>query len=620
MAWRLWRSFYHRVCLYLKEEEEMKKNKRLIKGTWVLIPILMLLTIFMGAPSYGATVDVYLQAGVTTILAGAYGLTPNENILMWGYAQCTDGTFNNCQPVSVPGPPLTATEGDTLNIHLKNNLTPVLISGLTPPATLPMVTEPTSIIINGQTPVLTSGTWPTWTDGTIGNRGTDLTKRVRSFTTETSPNGGTNTYTFTLLKAGTYLYQSGTHPSVQVQMGLYGDLKVYPTTAGRAYSDPSTAYSTEVTLLYSEIDPELHYSIASGLYGTPPELPPTPPTRGKMTSTMNYDPQFFLINGEPYTAATAPIPAGPPGQVLLRFLNAGLQTKVPQLINFYMTVIAEDGNPFTYSKQQYSMLLSAGKTMDAIITTTAAGNIPVYDRALNLTNKATSPGGALRYLQVGALVNNPPTITSTPVLTATVGVLYNYDVNATDPNGDTLTYSLTTFPTGMTINSTTGLIAWTPTAGQAPSQAVTVRVTDPGGLFATQSFTITVQAAPTIHIGDLDGTSANLPAPPANRWRATVTATVHDQNHALVSGATVTGTWSTGDTNGRTLSCTTATTGPSIGTCPLTSGRINTNTANVTFTVTNVTKTGATYLSSANHDPDSGAQASNGTSFTVPRP
>ena len=88
--------------------------------------------------------------------------------------------------------------------------------------------------------------------------------------------------------------------------------------------------------------------------------------------------------------------------------------------------------------------------------------------------------------------NQSPTITSTPITTATVGAVYTYDVNATDPDGDTLTYSLTTNLAGMTINSTTGLINWTPTS--AGDYEVTVRVSD-GSLFDTQSFTIRVEAA-----------------------------------------------------------------------------------------------------------------------------
>jgi hypothetical protein len=95
-----------------------------------------------------------------------------------------------------------------------------------------------------------------------------------------------------------------------------------------------------------------------------------------------------------------------------------------------------------------------------------------------------------------------PTITSTPVLTATVGVAYSYDVNATDPNaGDVLTYSLDTAPAGMTINAVSGLIGWTPTSAQVGSNAVTARVADGRGGFVTQSFTVVVPAVnrpPTI--------------------------------------------------------------------------------------------------------------------------
>jgi len=89
-----------------------------------------------------------------------------------------------------------------------------------------------------------------------------------------------------------------------------------------------------------------------------------------------------------------------------------------------------------------------------------------------------------------AETNAAPTITSTPVTTATVGVAYTYDVDATDIDvSDTLTYSLISFPSGMTIDSTTGVISWTPTG--AGSENVVVSVTD-GSDSGTQPFTITV--------------------------------------------------------------------------------------------------------------------------------
>ena len=85
--------------------------------------------------------------------------------------------------------------------------------------------------------------------------------------------------------------------------------------------------------------------------------------------------------------------------------------------------------------------------------------------------------------------NHSPTITSTEITTATVGVVYTYDVDATDPDGDTLIYSLTIKPADMTIDSVTGVINWTPdTIG---GYDVIVNVED-GTLNDIQSFIIKV--------------------------------------------------------------------------------------------------------------------------------
>ncbi len=93
--------------------------------------------------------------------------------------------------------------------------------------------------------------------------------------------------------------------------------------------------------------------------------------------------------------------------------------------------------------------------------------------------------------------NHPPHITSTPVTTATVGQAYSYQITATDADGNTLGYSLTTAPSGMTINSNTGLIQWTmPTSG-GPF-AVTVNVTDGSGGTATQSYQLALNHNPQI--------------------------------------------------------------------------------------------------------------------------
>ena len=107
------------------------------------------------------------------------------------------------------------------------------------------------------------------------------------------------------------------------------------------------------------------------------------------------------------------------------------------------------------------------------------------------THDATST--ATFNLTVNPRLNRPPHITSTPIITGTVNQSYAYAVNATDPDiNDRLTYSLTQAPTGMGINPSNGLIAWTPNTAQTGQQTVSVKVQDKGGLSDTQSFTITV--------------------------------------------------------------------------------------------------------------------------------
>jgi hypothetical protein len=90
--------------------------------------------------------------------------------------------------------------------------------------------------------------------------------------------------------------------------------------------------------------------------------------------------------------------------------------------------------------------------------------------------------------------NNPPTIDSDPVTSATVGEAYSYDVEASDVDGDTLTFDLLTYPEDMNIDPTSGLISWDPQdTGEFEAEIV---VTDNKGKKAFQSFTITVEEGP----------------------------------------------------------------------------------------------------------------------------
>jgi len=302
--------------------------------------------------------EFYLRAEVTqkTMTAPA-----NQVVTMWGYA-LTDSSFATGN-ATVPGPLLEVAPGDsTLTIHLRNDLP-----------------KATSLVIPGQIATMT----PVWNDGSSGNR-PNLAARVRSFTHEAGAGGGTATYTWNNLKPGTYLYESGTHPSVQIQMGLYGALKKDADTA-QAYGSASSIYDWEGILVLSEVDPDLHDAVATDNYGP-----------GKaMTSTIDYTPKYFLYQGLASTGVAgingASISVG--DKILVRLLNAGLTTRVPLLQGLYMTLLAEDGSLLPFSKEIYSLTLAAGKTMDVMIEPTAPGIVSVYDRrgfvSLGQTGAAT---------------------------------------------------------------------------------------------------------------------------------------------------------------------------------------------------------------------------------------
>jgi hypothetical protein len=449
-----------------------------------------------------AAVDVYLAAKSFSMT-----MPGGTSVPMWGYVADAGGacynaandaarlTCVNALPnPTVPGPRLTvppAEPGNALRVFLSNGL-PV----------------PTSIVIPGQRmPHTQAGSGPTWNDGSVGAR-PSVGARVRSFGREAAANGGREEYVWndtqsTAFQMGTYTYHSGTHPQVQVQMGLYGAVS-RDAASGEAY--PGVSYATAKDLFFSEVDPALHAAVAGGTYGTP----------GGPTSTLNYHPKHFLLHS--YDAGGLPVdvsidPAHKTcinggmttgSRVLLRLFNAGLRELTPMMIGSHVELVAEGGRRAPSALRQYQMLLPPGSTRDVVFTPGYDGDYALIERRLNLTDGATPNGGMQTCLRVGAGGgNNPPIITSTPVTTAVAGQAYSYDVNATDPEGNALTYSLDVLPAGMTINGTTGLIAWTPAAGQLGSHGVTVRVTDNGSpaLFATQSFQVTVSSpnsAPTI--------------------------------------------------------------------------------------------------------------------------
>lgn len=409
-----------------------------IRKCMVQLGLMLVAVALMAGPSLAHTVDLTAEQFTQTIDPDGTGAL-EEDITMWGFA-LSGGT------PSVPGPRITVPPGDTtLTINLTNNLA-----------------EPVSILIPGQGyPAVTGGIAP-------GKTGSSFT----SFTAQADASGGTVSYTWSGLKPGTYIYHSASNLSKQVHMGLYGALTADAAAAAAgspAQAYPGIAYDNEVVLFYSEIDPALH-------------VPPA------AAHPNNYTPRYFLVNGQPYVdGVTPPIPAGAAGErTLIRLLSAALDDLVPTINGMHWDLIAEDGNPYRYAKKQYTALLSAMKTRDAVIVPDSEGTFSVFDHRMNLSNAQAASGGMLAQLQVGgagltAGDDTAATAEDTPV---TITVLAN------DP-GATSVDSVTQGANGSVVNNGAD-VTYTPNPNFTGTDMFTYRSTDGTAISNTANVTVTV--------------------------------------------------------------------------------------------------------------------------------
>jgi hypothetical protein len=114
---------------------------------------------------------------------------------------------------------------------------------------------------------------------------------------------------------------------------------------------------------------------------------------------------------------------------------------------------------------------------------------------------ATSSGASMSVAYVAAYQTTGSggggdtiTVTNPGNLTGTVGTAASLQVQASDSaSGQTLTYSATGLPAGLSINSSTGLISGTPT--RAGTSSVTVKATDTTGASGSAAFSWTINSS-----------------------------------------------------------------------------------------------------------------------------
>ena len=280
------------------------------------------------------TCDLYATTGTLSLPGGG-------SVTIWGYA--ADGI----SPASLPGPMLIANSGETLEINLHNNLG-----------------EVTSLSVPGL------------------NGASDLVGVA---------DGGSKTYTFAGLQAGTYLYQAGptANGERQVAMGMYGVLIVRPAGFPLQAYGAASSFDDEAVLVMSEVDPALNAAPAS-------------------FDMREYDPKYFLYNGKAYPN-TDEIDTIAGHKVLLRVVNAGIHSHPVGVLGVHYTVLSMDGNELAYPYSAVSETLGAGQTADMLVsiplTAVADQKYAVYNPSLRLLNNNQRFGGMLTFLHVvGSIV------------------------------------------------------------------------------------------------------------------------------------------------------------------------------------------------------------------------
>ncbi len=336
----------------------------------LLIPALLVLPQLAGAAIQGITGTSFSL----TAKAGPISTGDGNSMLVWSFA---DSGITGTGQMQYPGPTLILEEDVEVTVTLSNNL--------------PAGTK-VSLVFPGQSGVTTEG------GGVPGL----MTQEVESF-------GSTVTYRFTPTEPGTYMYQSGTQPEIQLEMGLAGAIIVRPTDFDegtpeshpdrRAYAGPGSRYDREYLFFLSEMDRDAHAGLDGGI--------PLDPA--------GYDPSFWFINGRNgldtlYPDGAGWLPAQPYGalalghtsdRILIRYVGAGrdLHPFHPHGNNTWL--IAQDGrvlesapgaeapypdfietdpgdpdwlpNGATLPDQSisnYTQLIAPGSTYDAIFTLT----------------------------------------------------------------------------------------------------------------------------------------------------------------------------------------------------------------------------------------------------------
>jgi uncharacterized protein YhjY with autotransporter beta-barrel domain len=331
---------------------------------------------------------------------------------------------------------------------------------------------------------------------------------------------GTPTTTGTFNASITATNGTGTGSAgLTITITLGPPLITSPATAngatGVAFTYQITALNSPTSFNATGLPPGLGVNTATGL------ISGTPSTTGTFNATVS------ATNGVGTGSQSVvfTIVTGPP--VITSASLANAQTLVP-----FSYAITATNSPTTFGAAGLPFGFSVDATTGVISGTTAATG--TFNVTLSATNAA---GTGTRGLTIVVTVG-PPGITSEPTATAAIGQPFSYQIRAS--NSPT-SYGASGLPTGLSVNTTTGVISGTPTAGGTFN--VTISASN-GTSTVTQQLVITIAfvapAAANLTVSAVFQTPLTITLPASGQFTQVAIATPPEHGTlSTPSGTTV---------------------------------------------------------------------------------
>ncbi len=229
----------------------------------------------------------------------------------------------------------------------------------------------------------------------------------------------------------------------------------------------------------------------------------------------------------------------------------GTQAVAGQSYTFTPTASDPDGDAITFSVQNAPSWLAIDSVTGTLSGVPQAGDVGSAAGIVISAADATAATSLPAFTINVAPTNSPPVISGTPGNQATVGSRYSFTPTASDPDGDTLTYTVQNRPPWLALNPGTGELTGTPQAGDVGNHGqIMLSASDGISSASLAAFGIDVSAANSAP--QISGTPANQIAA-GDSYSFTPTASDADGD-TLVFSIQNAPSWATFDQDTGTLS------------------------------------------------------------------